>query len=841
MRSVPTLIADRYEVTRLLGRGGMGEVHLARDARLGRDVALKCISQSKDLTPKRRQRQEREARAIAALAHPSIAQIYDVVTHDDRDWLVLEFVEGHTLSELLATGPLPIDRTVRLAIQVAEALAHAHDAGILHRDLKADNVMVSPGDRVRLLDFGLAKIRDDDESLTEDGVVVGTLSSVSPEQAEGRTVDQRSDLFSFGTLLYQMLTGRHPFKSDTATATLNNVVRLEPRALRSLNTAVPAELAELVHKLLAKDPTRRPSSATEVLAMLHRHADNDSVTRTGSMSAVQASLAHGVRRRRVALRNGGIVAAAIAVIVAAALLGRIWKSQPPEPLFVAVAKPTLALAVDGRDEGPVAEAVRIAATNTLADLDAVYPSELESDTLEARGLASALQVAGATEAFTAELTPSAPGVWSIQLRRRAEPGNQVLWTDTLTVLEDQPDLVREAIRQAVVEGWSERPLVEGSSLDEVRPEDFRRYVDLLARSEPVPTKDQVESKLDELQSIRGSSPRFLDAYATEVETCRYSYMLFWKTSYLDRAREVLTEMQRQDSEDMRTLVAGARIAELDRDAEALEQLLDVARSVAPAHPQTLEIAATKAMTEGDPERAVEIRHQMVLLHPSAENIAELAAYQRIAGRTEQALESLERVLVVDPTHSGALVEKANILTVTDPRSAAEIYAQLLESGDRFEVEANWATTFLVTGQVTHALEIYRRAIEAGHWHPVNLLGLADCHKALGDTRQADIWYQQVIDAVAPQRETAPIDLLGFEVQALAHLGHLTEARRLLDEMTELEPNNPATIYPAALVATFEGDFERARAHRKRWNDAASNDVWFHFPWFDPMQWEPDTE
>jgi tRNA A-37 threonylcarbamoyl transferase component Bud32/tetratricopeptide (TPR) repeat protein len=838
---VPTLIADRYEVTRLLGRGGMGEVHLARDVRLGRDVALKCISQSKDLTPKRRRRQEREARAIAALAHPSIAQIYDVVTHDDRDWLVLEFVEGHTLTELLAAGPLPVDRTVRLAIQVAEALAHAHDAGILHRDLKADNVMVSPGDRVRLLDFGLAKIRDDDESLTEDGVVVGTLSSVSPEQAEGRTVDQRSDLFSFGTLLYQMLTGRHPFKSDTATATLNNVVRLEPRALRSLNTTAPAGLAELVHKLLAKDPARRPSSATEVLAMLHRHADTDSFTRTGSMSAIHASLAHEFRRRRAALRIGGIVAAAVAVLVAAVLIGRLWITRPAEPLFVAVVEPTLALAVDGRDEGPVAEAVRIAATNTLADLDAVYPSELKSHTLETRGLASALQVAGATEAFTAELTPSAPGVWSIQLRRRAEPGNQVLWTDTLTVLEEQPDLVREAIRQAVVEGWSERPLVEGRSLDEVRPEDFRRYVDLLARSEVMPNEEQVASKLDELQSIRGSSPRFLDAYATEVDTCWYAYKIFGKTSYLDRAREVLTVMQRRDSEAMRTLAASTRIAELDHDADALAQLLQTARRVAPAHPQTLRIAVSKATIDGDLGRALSISRRLVRLHPSARNLVDLAKQERINGAPLRALEALERVLVVDPAHTDALIQKANVLSVTDPRAAAEIYAQLLESGHRFEVEANWATTFLVTGQVAPALETYRRAIEAGNRHPVNLLGLADCYKALGDTRQADIWYQQVIDAVAPQRETAPIDLRGFEVQALAHLGHITEARRLLDEMTELEPNNPATIYPAALVAAFEGDFDRARAHRQHWNDAGFNDVWFHFPWFDPMGWNPDTE
>jgi tetratricopeptide (TPR) repeat protein len=751
MRSVTTVIAERYRVIRLIGRGGMGEVHLAHDLRLDRDVALKCISSSKDLTPKRRQRQEREARAIAALSHPSIAQIYDVVTHDERDWLVLEFVQGTTLRELLASGPLPIDRCVRLATQIAEGLVHAHQGGILHRDLKADNVMVSAGDRVRLLDFGLAKIRGDDDSLTEDGVVVGTLSSVSPEQAEGRPVDERSDLFSFGTLLYQMLSGRHPFKSDTATATLNNVVRLEPKPLRDVNPEVPAEVAELVHRLLAKEPRRRPASALEVTALLERYADSSDGPATGTMSSVQASIAHGVRRHRRRLGRIALGAAIIAVIAAAVVVGMFWPHRHHEPVLVAVAEPTTALEIEGRDPGPVAQAIRIAATNTLADLESVYPTEPEPGLLAEQGLATMLQVAGASEAFTAELTPSTPGVWSVQLRRRTEPGNRVLWTDTLTVLEDQPNLVREAIRQAVVEGWNERPLVGGRSLDEVRPEDFRRFVDLLARFRTLPNEDQVASKLDELESIRGSSPQFLDAYATEAQTCRHAYELFGKTHYIDRAHEVLTIMQRQDPEDMRTLAVGARIARMERDADALGQMLDIARRVAPAHPETLTIAASKAWIDGDLEQTLTIRRQLVRLHPSARNLIDLATVERVNGHPQYALDAVERVLVADPTHHEALVEKANILSLTDPHAAAKIYAELLESTDRIDVEANWATTFLVVGQVAPALETYRRAIEAGDRHPVNLLGIADCYKALGDTEQANAWYQQVIDAVAPLR------------------------------------------------------------------------------------------
>lgn len=836
MEPMPSPIAGRYTIRTLLGQGGMGEVHLAWDERLNREVALKCVNAGKEVTPKRRRRQEREARAVAALSHPAIAQIYDIVEHEGRDWLVLEYIQGATLREVLGEGRMPVDRVLRIALQVAEGLAAAHEAGVLHRDLKAENVMISAGDRVRLLDFGLAKIRDDDDSLTEEGVVVGTLSSVSPEQAEGGDVDERSDLFSLGSMLYQMLSGRHPFKSDTATATLNNVVRLDPKPLRQVSPEVPVELAELVHGLLAKDPRRRPSSAREVQASLERLAGGG--TASGTLSTAHLAVSHALRGRGRALRNAAFAAVGLIVVVAAVAIGMYWPGSEFEPLFVAVPEPAVALEVEGRDPGPVAQAILSAATNTLADLASVYPTEVDQEVLEDKGLATALQVAGASEAFAADLTPSAPGVWSVQLRRRAEPGNRVLWTDTLTVLEEELALVREAIRQAVVEGWGERPRVGGRSLDEVRPEDFRRFVDLLAREKSLPTETEIGEKLDELEAIRTSSPRFLDAYAEEVQVLCYAHELFVKNEYLERARTVLEVMRRQDENDMRTLRARKRVARLDRDEQELGRILALARRVAPAAPETLRIEATKAIAEGDLDRAVAVRERIVRLQPSAQNVVTLAATERVAGDPQRGLERLEAILAVDPDNPKALIERANILALTDPGAAAEIYADLLESGRRVDVSANWATVFLVTGQVERAAEVTRRAIEGGDRHPVTLLGLADCYNILGDRVQAMQWYQRVVDSVAPRRATASVDALAVEIQALAHLRHFDEASDRLEHLRATEPDNPMTLYAAILVHTLRGDLERARSLHARWSTTGLSEDWFDFPWFESTDWHP---
>ncbi len=267
---------DHYLVGKLIGAGGMGEVYEAEDLRLGRRVALKVLPASVAGDAERLARFTKEARALAALNHPGIVTIYGVDECEGERFFTMELVEGRTLSESTPSEGIAVPRLLEIAIQLADALAAAHEKGLVHRDLKPANVMLTAEGRVKILDFGLARALPlpggESGALTldktADGALLGTLPYMAPEQFAGRSADARSDLYSLGLVLYEMASGRHPFAARTAAALIAAVLHEKPAGLSSLNPAVPSELDRLVARCLEKDPTRRPASASEMRASL---------------------------------------------------------------------------------------------------------------------------------------------------------------------------------------------------------------------------------------------------------------------------------------------------------------------------------------------------------------------------------------------------------------------------------------------------------------------------------------------------------------------------------------------------------------------------------------------
>ncbi|MEM7356984.1 MAG: protein kinase, partial [Acidobacteriota bacterium] len=274
---LPKLCVGPYRLIERLGAGGMGEVFRAFDERLEREVALKQVRAEVSSDSQAWRRFEREARAVARLRHPGIVEIHDLFTEDDGDWIVMELVEGRALSDLIDEGSLQPDQVLDIAIRLALALASAHAEGIVHRDLKARNVMLTDDGQPKILDFGLAKeLRGQAEasaaSITADGQVVGTPHAMSPEQAMGRKVDLRSDLFSLGSLLYELSTGLAPFAAESAMAMLHRVCTHRPAPVHERTSAYPRAFSELVAQLLEKDPGYRPANAAEVASRLERAA-----------------------------------------------------------------------------------------------------------------------------------------------------------------------------------------------------------------------------------------------------------------------------------------------------------------------------------------------------------------------------------------------------------------------------------------------------------------------------------------------------------------------------------------------------------------------------------------
>ncbi|MDX1645432.1 MAG: serine/threonine-protein kinase, partial [Thermoanaerobaculia bacterium] len=262
---------SHYRITASLGAGGMGEVYRARDEKLGREVALKVLPAEMAGDASRLERFQREARAVAALNHPNIVTLYSVEEEGGTHFLTMELVEGRTLGEVMSDGQIPLGRFFEIALALAAAMAAAHGRGITHRDLKPANVMLTDEGFVKVLDFGLAKLAEsagaDDltqmptEALTQDGMVVGTIPYMSPEQIEGKPLDHRTDIFSLGVLLYEMLVGSRPFQGDTQPALMSAILRDDPPSVVAVRNDLPRHLGRVVARCLEKDPKRRYESA----------------------------------------------------------------------------------------------------------------------------------------------------------------------------------------------------------------------------------------------------------------------------------------------------------------------------------------------------------------------------------------------------------------------------------------------------------------------------------------------------------------------------------------------------------------------------------------------------
>ncbi len=328
----------RFEVVALLGAGGMGEVYRARDTRLGRDVALKVLPAAVASEPDRVRRFEHEARAAAALNHPNILALHDVDEHEGVSYLVTELLEGESLRERIARGPLPVKEAVQVAVQVARGLAAAHGKGIVHRDLKPENLFVTADGTVKILDFGLASLRSDasdegpstesptETELTRAGSILGTAGYMAPEQVRGLKVDQRADLFAFGCVLYEMLSGRRAFAGATTADTLGAILKDEPARVEALASDVNPALAQLVARCLEKRPEDRLSSAHDLALALAAAVSDVDPRLARAVTAAQS------RPRRTLLLAFTAVAAAATVAVALWLLRERLAGNPAAAL-----------------------------------------------------------------------------------------------------------------------------------------------------------------------------------------------------------------------------------------------------------------------------------------------------------------------------------------------------------------------------------------------------------------------------------------------------------------------------------------------------------------------------
>jgi serine/threonine protein kinase/Tfp pilus assembly protein PilF len=333
-------VAGRYQILEELGRGGMGVVYKAQDTKLKRIVALKFLPPELTHVSEIKERFMREAQAAAALDHPNICTVYEFDEAEEKTFISMAYIEGQSLKKKIESGPLELDEAIRIALQVAEGLRKAHKSGVVHRDIKSVNIMVTEEDQAKIMDFGLARIAGG-TLVTKEGTTMGTIAYMSPEQARGEEVDHRTDIWSFGVMMYEMLTGKLPFKGEHEQAIVYSILKEKPEPITDLKADIPVSIVEVVSKALEKDPDKRYKQAEELLDDL----------KSISAGIVPEEIKLRLRKEKLRRRKRAILyAGAAGLIIILAVLGLILLKGPPETIDSIAVLPLENLTGDAEQE-----------------------------------------------------------------------------------------------------------------------------------------------------------------------------------------------------------------------------------------------------------------------------------------------------------------------------------------------------------------------------------------------------------------------------------------------------------------------------------------------------------
>jgi tetratricopeptide (TPR) repeat protein len=862
-----------YRLERKLGAGGMGVVYAAWDERLQRRVALKQI-RPEIAGDSLRERFRREARAVAQLDHPAIVRIHDLLETPEGDWLVLQYVEGSTLAQRLREGPLPPERVAAVARDILSALEAAHSAGLLHRDLKTENVMLAPSGRAMVLDFGLAKLYAAEAGAppgeTVTAGLVGTYRAMSPEQANGLALDPRSDLFSLGVLLYEAATGLSPFQGSNPVDTLTRVCTHLQTPARELVPAVPAPLSALIDSLLEKDVDRRPRRAGEALALIEAGLDATTVRPPDADKTVSithpftpyrpshplpvaaapasdpgrpasATPYRGLRARRLPLVAGvTLLVAALGVAVAWRLRVPSPPAPPPGPLYVAVARPEVGLGAGREEVALAAAALQSAALQALASMEGVaaLPPGRPEPGEPPPTVQRLARLLAAQEVVTATLDCEAHQCQAVLRRQRGGDGKILESTAPFDVPLDDLHLLDTAVFTYL------RPLYPGfrARLEaprlQVRGEDYERYL-RAQRTWQEERPADLRPLLTELDRIRASSPQFLDAYLLEAQIEGFRFFLTRDAQERDRALGLVAEARRLAPEATSPLDSTFTVALEAGRLDMAEEAVNALEARLPGDARTLQQRALLSEQRGDRKKALELERAAAQRHPSAKILMDLANLEMRLGELPAARRTLEDLLRRLPGHPGGETVMAQLeLESGRPAQAAELYTRLAQRRPGFAELSNLGVTQLLLSRYAESAASLRKAAALAPKSASVVLNLADAEALQGRRTEAEALYRRVLELVAQDPAPEFWQTLSIKAQAQSHLGSAPEAAASIQQAVVAAPDNPELAFEASLVYAVIGDTASALASAKRALDKGYDRRWFLLPWFDPLRGDP---
>ncbi len=851
---------SHYEVLEQLGGGGMGVVYKARDTRLGRTVALKFLSPELAGSAAHKERFLREARAASALDHPHICSIYDLgETADGGLFIAMAFCPGETLKERIARGPVPAEEALSIALQIAEGLAAAHAQGIVHRDVKPGNVVVGEDGAVKLVDFGLAKLAGDSD-LTRSGTVVGTAAYMSPEQVMGDAIDRRTDLWSLGVLLYEMVAGDRPFRGERDQAVMHAIVTREPPP-PPLPAAESALLLPLLGRLLAKRPEERYGSGEELIADLRAllglpppsgtartlqlsspglpasdptRPSRPPASRAGGTRGALPTPATGParllgalsRRQRRALSAGAGLAVALAVVLAVVLA--IWalrnrrEEATPGPLLPALpASKVLAVLpfddLSGRPGGQLlcdgfAETVsaRLAAARGVQVVPPSAAGGAEpSDPLRAaRALGANLVLRGSVQRSRDQVRIT----YSLL---HAERGLQVAG-DSLTGpdadLFSIQDRLAESVLAALAVAGGPRPAGPAAAALPAGDQQAR-YLRAAGHLRRYDREESVDEAMGLLEALAAEAPDSAAVQAALGRAYLHKHNLTREPRWVDLAVEACARARRLDPDPEVDVTLGTLHTRTGAPREAIAAF-ERALAAQPEHFEALLGLARARDAAGEAQLAEATYRRAIALRPrSWEGYSKLGGFHFGRGRYERAAAMFRRATELAPDNARAFSNLGAAFQLQgDLERALAAFRRSVELAPTALAYSNLGTAEFYLGHTAPAATAFEHAVELTPGYHYYWANLGDAYRwTAGLEAKARAAYARAIELARGELDVNPREGTAHSVLALclAKTGRLDEAGTHAREALAASPDNPETLYDAALVAHLAG--KRAEA------------------------------
>jgi serine/threonine-protein kinase len=813
-----------YQVLDRLGAGGMGEVFLAVDTRLDRRVALKYLSDPALDVPHERDRLLREARAAAQITHPNIAAIYDVLDSGPHPCIVMEYAQGEPLSSVAARGPMDPRAVVAIGIQLADALAHAHAAGVIHRDLKPANIILTPSGAVKVLDFGVARVRNVETTGDADAPtrevhplhtkLAGTPAYMAPEQLAGQPASTASDVYGLGATLFELVTGRRPFAGTTLPDVVYQILSQPTPRASAMNPAVPADLDEVVARAMARDTAQRYPSAAHLAEALRSVAD--APTAAGGRTPSAGSSGDGLGLPRAApwyRRSPVAAAAALAAVVGVAFTAHAmwprWLALPTTSQFVVVlpfstpaGDAALAAAAVGFSDSIVATIEGLSSVTVVSRTDAAGRFEPGSDTQKrARELGVTIVVSGQArrlgDRFQFSTSIGPPTGRAIASRSYVGPPAELSALEARAV-RDVVSALNVSLTPADRDRLARAPACRADAYA-----DYSRGQALIAR------EDLAGNAAEAVEAFTGATakdPACARAHAGLSDALLAQYRASKDEDWVHKAEAAITRALALDPDNPAIRTSAARLYLDTGRAEAAERVLREVVAQRPRDDEPHRLLSVVLRSEGRKEeaaaelqRAIDRRPANVLNYVAQGN----AAYD--TGRYADAVQSFSRVLEIQPDNTWAIINLGAAYWMLGDRQKAFAVYGAAPAPDA-TILSNTGSFYLLEGKYEDAARALEQAVALAPQDDVKHRNLADTYLLLGQRPRALEQYRQAHDLTQALLRVNPRDahVLARHALYVARIGVPADAVRHAREAVELAPDDNYVLYKAAVVNCLVG-------------------------------------